>query len=125
MAQSGRFGLAVRVLAVLATEPHHMHTSAAIAASINSSPVMVRRIFSTLHKADFITQKKGPQGGARLNHSAKSIGLGDVYLAVEPKWLVVGDKAFDALSRRVRESAIAVMNETTISAITRKLRKSA
>jgi DNA-binding IscR family transcriptional regulator len=123
MAQSGRFGLAVRVLAVLAADAQKMYTSAAIAASIGSSPVMVRRIFSTLHKADFITQKKGPQGGARLKLSPKSIGLGDVYLAVEPTWLVVGDKPFDAITKRVRESAIATMNETTIASMTKRLRK--
>jgi DNA-binding IscR family transcriptional regulator len=51
MAQSGRFQLSVRVLAVLASEPDTMHTSSAIAETLKESAVMVRRTFLLLHKA--------------------------------------------------------------------------
>ena len=43
MAQSGRFQLSVRVLAVLASEPDAMHTSSAIAETLKESAVMVRQ----------------------------------------------------------------------------------
>ena len=123
MAQSGKFGLSVRILATLAQAPETMHTSASLAETLATSPVMVRRVFPALHNAGFITQRKGPQGGARLKASAKSIGLGDVYAAVEPAWLHGGDKDLVALTKRVRQDALAAMNETTIAAIAKKLAK--
>src|SRR5260370_16889821 len=81
MAQSGRFQLSVRVLAVLASEPDAMHTSSAIAETLKESAVMVRRTFLLLHKAGLIVQRKGPHGGAKLKLPAKQIGLGDVFEA--------------------------------------------
>src|SRR5271163_440269 len=66
MAQSGRFQLSVRVLAVLASEPDAMHTSSAIAEALKESAVMVRRTFLLLQKAGLIVQRKGPHGGAKL-----------------------------------------------------------
>ena len=123
MAQNSRFGLSVRVLTVLALAPETMHTSAAIAESLKTSPVMVRRVFSALHKAGFIVQRKGPQGGAKLKVAAKSIGLGDVFAAASGVWPATGDKAVDALLKRVRDDAVAAMNDTTVGSLMKKLRK--
>ncbi len=123
MAQNGRFGLSVRVLAYLALTPDTMHTSAAIAESLGTSPVMVRRVFSALHQAGFIVQRKGPQGGAKLKAAAKSIGLGDVYAAVAGDWPSTKEKAVDAMLKRVREDAVAAMNDTSIAAVAKKLKK--
>jgi DNA-binding IscR family transcriptional regulator len=82
MAQNGRFGLSLRVLAHLALAPGQMHTSATIATALKTSPVMVRRVFPPLHHAGFIVQRKGPQGGAQLKAAPKAIGFGDVFAAV-------------------------------------------
>ena len=125
MAQSGRFGLSVRVLAVLAAEPGAMHTSAAIAEQLGESAVMVRRTFLLLQKAGLITQRKGPSGGARLELPAKQIGLGDVYAAAHASWLILGDDAggLDPLLKRVRKDAVAAMNETKLSQAAKRLRK--
>ncbi len=123
MAQNARFGLSVRILALLALAPDTMHTSAAIAESLQTSPVMVRRVFSALHKAGFILQRKGPQGGARLKTSAKSIGLGDVYAAVTGIWPSTKERAVDGILKRVREDAVAAMNETSIASVAKKLKK--
>ncbi len=123
MAQNGRFGLSVRVLAFLAVAPDSMHTSAAIAGALHTSPVMVRRVFSVLHKGGFIVQRKGPQGGAKLKLAAKSIGLGDVFAACSSAWLATGEKAVDAVLARSREDAIAAMNDTSIAALAKKLKK--
>jgi DNA-binding IscR family transcriptional regulator len=125
MAQNGRFELSVRVLSVLASgngKAEAMHTSSTIAEELGTSAVMVRRVFSALHGAGFIVQKKGPQGGARLHPkvAAKAIGLGDVYLAVEPKWLAADDKAVDAVTKKVRTAAVAAMNETSIAVVAKK-----
>lgn len=123
MAQSGRFGLSLRILTVLASEPESMHTSAAIAAKLSESAVMVRRCFLLLHKKDLIEQRKGPNGGARLRHSPKQIGLGDVYLATEGDWLELQEPAISGLLRRVRDDGIEAMNETTLSQVLKRIRK--
>ncbi len=103
-----------------------MHTSATIAEELGTSAVMVRRVFSALHGAGFIVQKKGPQGGARLHPkaSAKEIGLGDVYLAVEPGWLVGEDVAVNGVAKKVRAAAVAAMNETSIAAVAKRMKGS-
>ena len=124
MAQNGRFGLSVRVLGFLALAPDSMHTSAAIADALKTSPVMVRRVFSALHKAGFIVQRKGPQGGAKLKTPAKSIGLGDVFAATAGAWPATGEKAVDAVMKRIHADAVTAMNETSIGSLAKKLKKS-
>ncbi len=123
MAQNGRFGLSLRVLAHLASAPESMHTSAEIAGALKTSAVMVRRVFPALHKAGFIVQRKGPQGGAKLKTQAKLIGFGDVFSAVGGAWPSAGDKATDAMMDRSRADAVGAMNETTIAALVKRMRK--
>ena len=123
MAQNGRFALSLRVLAHLALAPASMHTSAEIAAALKTSPVMVRRVFPALHKAGFIVQRKGPQGGAQLHVSAKAVGFGDVFAATGGAWPSTGDKSADLLLQRARADAVAAMNDTTIAALIKKMKK--
>jgi len=100
-----------------------MHTSAAIAEELTESAVMVRRCFLLLHKSGLIEQRKGPHGGAKLSLPAKQIGLGDVYLATEGDWLVLGDPAIAGLLKRVRDEGVTAMNETTVAQILKRIRK--
>jgi DNA-binding IscR family transcriptional regulator len=125
MAQSGRFGLSLRILTVLASEQDSMHTSAAIAEKLSESAVMVRRCFLLLHKKGLIEQRKGPHGGARLKFAPKQIGLGDIYLATEGDWLDVEDEALSRLLKRVREQGVLAMNDTTLAQVLKRLKKSA
>ena len=121
---NGRFDLGLRVLLVLAEDPGKMHTSAAIAKALGTSPVMVRRAFLPLHKAGFIAQRKGPNGGARLDLSAKEIGLGDIFTAMTGAWLVAEEKAVGSLLKRAEADAVRAMNETTLAQVVKRLRKS-
>jgi DNA-binding IscR family transcriptional regulator len=123
MAQSGRFQLSMRVLAVLAGEPDSMHTSAAIAEALKESAVMVRRTFLLLQKAGLIEQRKGPHGGAKLKLAPKQIGLGDVFEATAGEWLHVEDKAVGALMKKVREDALAAMNEHSLAGVVKRMKK--
>ena len=125
MAQSGRFGLSLKILTVLASEPASMHTSAAIAETLSESAVMVRRCFLLLHKKGLIEQRKGPHGGARLKLAPKQIGLGDIYLATESDWLVLDDPTIANLLKRVREEGLVAMNETTLAQILKRIKKKA
>ena len=125
MAHSGRFGLSVRVLRVLAAEPEGMHTSTAIAEELGASAVMVRRTFLLLQKAGLITQRKGPSGGARLKVPAKQIGMGTVFTAAEGEWLRFGEEsgALTSIEKRLRKDALEAMNGTTLAQITKKAQK--
>jgi DNA-binding IscR family transcriptional regulator len=125
MAQSGRFGLSLKILTVLASEPGTMHTSAAIAEELTESAVMVRRCFLLLHKQGLIEQRKGPNGGAKLKLPPKQIGLGDIYVATENDWLVLDDPAVDGLLKRVRAEGLEAMNETSLAQMLKRLKKSA
>lgn len=123
MAQSGRFQLSVRVLAVLASEPGRMHTSSAIAEALKESAVMIRRSFLLLHKAGLVEQKKGPHGGAKLALPAKQIGLGDVFEASAGDWLNVEDKAVAPLLKKVRGDAVKAMNEHSLAGVVKRMKK--
>jgi len=123
MAQSGRFQLSVRVLAVLASEPDAMHTSSAIAEVLKESAVMVRRTFLLLHEAGLIVQRKGPHGGAKLKLPAKQIGLGDVFEATAGDWLSIDDKAVSAWMKKVRADAVAAMNEHSLAGVVKRMKK--
>jgi DNA-binding IscR family transcriptional regulator len=102
-----------------------MHTSAAIAEELTESAVMVRRCFLLLHKSGLIQQRKGPHGGAKLKLPAKQIGLGDVYLATEGDWLVLGDPTIAGLLKRVRAEGVLAMNETNLAQILKRIKKKA
>ena len=100
-----------------------MHTSAAIAEELHESAVMVRRCFLLLQKSGLIEQRKGPHGGARLKIPAKQIGLGDVYLATEGDWLMMGDPSIAGLLKRVRAEGVLAMNETTLAQMIKRMKK--
>lgn len=121
---NARFDLSLRVLALLAAEPDGMHTSAAIAETLGESAVMVRRAFLELHKAGFIAQRKGPNGGARLKLPAKEIGLGDIFSASAGEWLSVQDKALEPLMKRTAADGVKAMNDTTLAQVVKRLKKS-
>lgn len=126
MAQSGRFGLSVRVLRVLAGAPEAMHTSSAIAEELGESAVMVRRTFLLLQKAGLILQRKGPSGGARLKVPAKQIGLGQIYAAAEGEWLSFGNQDATALAsveKRLRRDVLEAMNGTTLAQVVKRIAK--
>ncbi len=123
MAQSARFALSLRVLTVLATHPAEMLTSAAIAEELDESAVMVRRTFLLLHKAGWLMQRKGPNGGAQLKVSAKQIKLGDLFVAATGEWLSGDEKAIEPLLKKVRTAAVAAMNETTLAQVVKRVKK--
>lgn len=75
--------MAVHVLAVLAYKEGDRVTSAALAGSINTNPVIVRRLLLALQKAKLVETCKGAGAGSRLSRSPQRINLGEVYRAVE------------------------------------------
>ena len=75
--------MAVHVLAVLAYKEGDRVTSALLASSVNTNPVIVRRLLLALQAAKLVETRKGAGFGSRLNCSPARINLAQVYRAVE------------------------------------------
>src|SRR5580658_11200462 len=83
MRTSCRFAMAVHVLAVLAYKEGDRVTSAFLAGSINTNPVIVRRLLLALQRAKLVDTCKGAGSGSRLNYAPKRINMAQIYRAVE------------------------------------------
>jgi DNA-binding IscR family transcriptional regulator len=125
LAQSGRFSLILRILAVLAEAPDVLHTSIAIAEELSESAVVVRRYFVLLQQNGLIEQRRGRNGGAKLKVTPQQIGVGDVYLAAEGDWLSLGEPSISTLFKRIRAESISAMNETSLAQILKHMHKQA
>jgi Rrf2 family protein len=75
--------MAVHVLAVLAYKEGDRVTSRLLAASVNTNPVVIRRLLLSLQKARLVETGKGAGSGSRLSRSPARIALAEVYRAVE------------------------------------------
>jgi len=86
--------VAVHVLAVLAYKEGEAVISALLAASVNTNPVVIRRLLLLLQAAGFIETRKGAGAGSRLSRAPERITLAEVYQAVET------DEPFASHSKR-------------------------
>lgn len=80
---TGRFGMAVHAMALLAMFPESRHSSDEMASSIGTNPVLVRRLLSTLAKAGLVDNRIGKTGGSKLKRPASRIRLSQIYEAFE------------------------------------------
>ncbi|HXS67618.1 MAG TPA: Rrf2 family transcriptional regulator [Candidatus Polarisedimenticolia bacterium] len=83
MKTSCRFAMAVHVLAVLAYKEGDPVTSACLADSVNTNPVIIRRLLLSLQQARLIETRKGAGAGSRLSRAPHRIHLAEIYRAVE------------------------------------------
>jgi Rrf2 family protein len=80
---SSRFSVAVHVLTLLAVTPvGELLTSDRMAGSVNTNPVVIRRILGQLKRAGLV-EVRAAAGGTYLRRPAADITLLDVYRAVE------------------------------------------
>lgn len=79
---SSRFSVAVHILSILSMEDRNLCTSEWIAGSVNTNPVVIRRVMGMLKKAGLVNVIAGA-GGAYLLKELDQITLLDVYRAVE------------------------------------------
>ena len=86
MSESQRFPVAVHALVYLAHKdartPDRAVSSAALAASMPTNPVVVRRVTAMLGRAGLIGARAGAGGGAWLKHAPETIRLDAVLRAV-------------------------------------------
>ncbi|WP_167115542.1 Rrf2 family transcriptional regulator [Amycolatopsis viridis] len=83
VAVSSRSAVAIHALTMLARWNDRSLTSAEIADSLASNPVLVRRILGSLRNAGLVWSTEGRGGGWSLARTPREITLHDAYAAVE------------------------------------------
>jgi Rrf2 family protein len=84
MLSSTRFAVAVHALTVLARNAERGPVcSSLVAKSVNTNPVVIRRLMGDLERAGLVTSAAGRSGGFQLSRAAETISLADVYKSVE------------------------------------------
>lgn len=83
MSQSCRFTVAVHTCTLLGLTPEQPVTSEWIAGSVNTNPVVIRRILSALNKAGLVRSVRGSNGGSLLARKAQDITLLQIKQAVD------------------------------------------
>ncbi|HKX27003.1 MAG TPA: Rrf2 family transcriptional regulator [Blastocatellia bacterium] len=83
MPTNSRFAVAVHMLVLMAGAGDKPIKSDRMAASVNTNPVVIRRILCALARAELISSQTGACGGSRLARRPSQIALSEVYRAVE------------------------------------------
>ncbi|MFJ8519071.1 Rrf2 family transcriptional regulator [Lysinibacillus xylanilyticus] len=87
---SSRFTIAVHILSIIKQNPSTICTSEFMAESVNTNPVVIRKILSYLKKAGIVQVRRGT-GGASLVKDLGAITLLEIFRSVE---VVEEDKLF-------------------------------
>jgi Rrf2 family protein len=83
MAANSRFAIAVHILTMMAWAGDEPLKSEQVACSVNTNPVVIRRILCALQKARLVVSQTGAAGGSRLARKPGQITLLDIYRAVD------------------------------------------
>lgn len=137
MSERCRFAFAVHVLAVLGSRRDVLCTSAMLARTVNTNPVVIRRLLLELQEAGLVATARGIRGGARLERAPEQIRLGDLFRTLERAELFgchpntplqscpVG-RGIDAVLRELQSKAMNAaereLNESTLADVLAKLR---
>ncbi|MGG3456201.1 Rrf2 family transcriptional regulator [Paenibacillus rhizolycopersici] len=78
---SSRFSVAIHILSLLEINKDGISTSEYISGSVNTNPVVIRRIMGMLNKAGLVEVRTGV-AGSKLSRPLDQITLLDVYRAV-------------------------------------------
>lgn len=83
MAANSRFAIAVHVMTMMAWAGDEPLKSEQVACSVNTNPVVIRRILCALQRARLVVSQTGSAGGSRLARKPGQITLLDIYRAVD------------------------------------------
>jgi Rrf2 family protein len=83
MAGNSRLATAIHVAGMLSFAEQMPQNSECLAQSVNTNPVVIRRIIGLLTKHGLVKVKMGAGGGASLAKSPAQISLAEIYLALE------------------------------------------
>ena len=82
MNDNQQFSVSVHILAILAAYPNTPLTSETIAGSVDTHPVVIRRIMAHLRQHGLVDSRSGASGGWHLLQEPAAINLRDVYRAI-------------------------------------------
>ncbi len=82
MNSNQQFSVSCHILAVLTAYGDAPVTSETIALSVDTNPVVIRRIMSHLRQHGLVESRSGSNGGWRLTRPASALSLREVYQAV-------------------------------------------
>jgi Rrf2 family protein len=120
-----QFTFAVHIMTALAFSDEVMD-SQRLAASVNTNPVVVRRLLTALRAAKLIKTYAGKNGGARLLKKPNRISLVDIYDAVQPRPVIAVNQRKALKHCDVSCHMKTIMSsvaETTEQAVRRHLRR--
>jgi Rrf2 family protein len=83
-----RFSVALHILTLLAAKGTGLLTSEEIAASVDTNPVVIRRVMASLRENGLVESRPGVNGGWRLKKSPTSITLRKVFEIVREEDLL-------------------------------------
>ena len=113
-------------MTALAFSPDEVIGSQILAASVNTNPVVVRRLLLALRRARLIETFTGKHGGARLRKKPRQISLVDIYDAVEPRPIIPVNERRALKKCHVSCNMKAIMTrvaESTEQAVRKHLRR--
>ncbi|MDQ0087650.1 DNA-binding IscR family transcriptional regulator [Paenibacillus anaericanus] len=129
MTISSRFAVAIHILTLLEINKEGVSTSEYLSGSVNTNPVVIRRIIGMLNKAGFVEVRPGV-AGTKLARELSDITLLDIYRAVhvveEDALFAVHDKANPQcpVGRNIQSTIEPIFSEaqkameTTLEAVT-------
>lgn len=82
MQTNQQFSVSIHLLALLAAFPDQALTSEQLAASVQTHPVVIRRILGQLRQQGLVESRPGANGGWKLSRAAEEIHLCGVYDAL-------------------------------------------
>ena len=83
MSTNSRFAVAVHVLTLMAWSSEELLKSEQVAESVNTNPVVIRRMLCELAEAGLVVSQTGSLGGSRLASDPAKTTLLDIYQALE------------------------------------------
>src|SRR3954454_16732082 len=82
---SSKLSVGIHMMTIFALKPGEPLTSEFIAGSVNSNPVVIRRLLGSLRAAGIVESKTGVGGGWSLLVDPERVTLLDILRAVEPR----------------------------------------
>jgi len=126
-----RFAVSIHILTILAASQNVSVTSEAIAVSVDTNPVVIRRTMSRLRECGLVDSRPGACGGWKLARAPGQISLCEVFHAVDCEDVLsihdhpnadclIGGKMKQSLGRvfgRAQDALEATLGQFTIADI--------
>ncbi|MBS0640509.1 MAG: Rrf2 family transcriptional regulator [Acetobacteraceae bacterium] len=136
MAANTRMATAVQILCVIAYKGAGGTNAEVISRSLQTNPVVVRRLLKSMEQHGLVTIRPGKDGGVQLAREPDTITLDDIYRAVEPEPEVFALRPIDnpkcpvdirmkgllgPIFRAADSAVQQTLNQTTLSTLVRAI----